>query len=103
MRHTCHNTLIKNQRIGLGDKTRRLVRGHTAATMMVALGCVGLNLYLINQFLGRVARNEDATPPPRKTKDDRSAREAFYERQLERRKHGFAPPDEEEDDDEQAA
>ena len=60
------NDLLKNGRgmgASIGDHTRRLVRGFTAAWMFTALGVISMNLSLIARFLHRVAANLTVPPP----------------------------------------
>lgn len=45
------NRLVKNNRLAMGDHTRRLMRGFTNAAMIVALGAVAVNLHLISAFI----------------------------------------------------
>ncbi|WP_414123482.1 hypothetical protein [Corynebacterium nuruki] len=49
---------------GLGDTTRRMIRGFTAAAMFVALGVVAVNVTLIARFLARGATPGGAPVPP---------------------------------------
>ncbi|MFG6304454.1 hypothetical protein ACGLFO_14005, partial [Corynebacterium hesseae] len=56
------NALLKNGRMGLGDKTRRLVRGFANATLVTALGIVGVNIHLIQKFLHRVVFDLNTNP-----------------------------------------
>ncbi|MFA1532286.1 hypothetical protein ACDL65_09640 [Corynebacterium belfantii] len=48
--------------MGLGDKTRRLVRGFANATLVTALGIVGVNIHLIQKFLHRVVFDVNTNP-----------------------------------------
>ena len=45
------NRLLKNNRLALGDHTRRLVRGFANAALVVALGIVAVNIHLIDSFI----------------------------------------------------
>ncbi|MCZ9307932.1 hypothetical protein L8V01_10660 [Corynebacterium sp. c8Ua_181] len=56
------NTLLKNGRMGLGDKTWRLVRGFANATLVTVLGIVGVNVHLIQKFLHRVVFDLNTNP-----------------------------------------
>lgn len=56
------NAFLKNGRMGLGDKTRRLVRGFANATLVAALGIVGVNIHLIQKFLHRVVFDVNTNP-----------------------------------------
>lgn len=47
---------------GLGDTTRRLVRGFANATLVPALGIVGVNIHLIQKFLHRVVFDLNTNP-----------------------------------------
>lgn len=49
---------------GLGDTTRRMIRGFTAAAMFVALGAVAVNVALIARFIGRGGTTGGAPVPP---------------------------------------
>lgn len=48
--------------MGLGDKTRRLVRGFANATLVTALGIVGVNIHLIQKFLHRIVFDLNTNP-----------------------------------------
>ncbi|EFM43689.1 hypothetical protein HMPREF0277_1199 [Corynebacterium accolens ATCC 49726] len=48
--------------MGLGDKSRSLVRGFANATLVTALGIVGVNIHLIQKFLRRVVFDLSTNP-----------------------------------------
>lgn len=49
---------------GLGDTTRRMIRGFTAAALFVTLGVVAVNVALIARFIGRGGTTGGAPVPP---------------------------------------
>jgi hypothetical protein len=52
---------------GLGDTTRRMIRGFTAAALFVTLGVVAVNVALIARFIGRGGTTGGAPVPPSPT------------------------------------
>lgn len=56
------NAILKNGRTGLSEKNRRLVRRFANATLVTALGIVGVNNQLIQNFLHRVVFDLNTNP-----------------------------------------
>ena len=56
------NALLKNGRMGLGNKTRCLIRGFANATRVTALGIVDVNIPLIQMFFHRVVFDLNTNP-----------------------------------------
>lgn len=82
------NRLLKNNRLALGDHTRRLVRGFANAALVVALGIVAVNIHLIDSFIKALS-----TGTPRAARVGRQAQcERFTSIETTRDMAGNAPP-----------